>query len=138
MSEIEQRCADASPSSELESELGDVRRTSRLQWLVGVLSEAPNESLPQLFEEDADLEAVYRFFGNQHFSYSDVLSHHVQSTARRAQHAGEVLVLHDSTEFGFSIVGNHLRANVARLSASRQGFHGHLSLVTTADESFCP
>lgn len=118
-------------SSELgDADLGDARLNRRLGLLADRLAERPDASFPKALD-DAELEAAYRFFGNDSVSAEAILAPHVRQSARRAGEHRQVLVVHDTTEFEFS--GNSKREGLGRLIRPGQGFFGHFSLATTAD-----
>jgi hypothetical protein len=124
-------------STELsDADLGDERLNRRLGLLVAKLAERPGESFPKLLD-DAELEAAYRFFGNERVSPEDILAPHFRQTGRRAAERGRVLVVHDTTQFEFP--GNSKRSGLGRLiHAGAQGFFGHFSLALTADGARVP
>ena len=71
-------------SAELsDAELGDERLNRRLGLLADRLADRPGESFPKALD-DAELEAAYRFFGNERVSPEGILAPHVRQSARRA------------------------------------------------------
>jgi hypothetical protein len=118
-----------------DADLGDVRLNRRLGLLAERLGERPGESFPKALD-DAELEAAYRFFGNDSVSPEAILAPHFRQTARRAAKHGRVLVIHDTTQFEFP--GNSKREGLGRLIHPGQGFFGHFSLVATADGERVP
>ena len=118
-----------------DADLGDVRLNRRLGLLADRLGERPGESFPKALD-DAELEAAYRFFGNDSVSPEAILAPHFRQTARRAAKHGRVLVIHDTTQFEFP--GNSKREGLGRLIHPGQGFFGHFSLVATADGERVP
>lgn len=117
--------------------LGDGRLERRMQQMVKTMCKRPAASLPQLFPREADLEAVYRFLGNDRLSLGRILRGHVAHTVARAQSLRTVCVIHDSTEFAFP-VRKRPRPGLELFSASRQGFLCHFSLCVSADGSKAP
>jgi hypothetical protein len=118
-------------SSELgDADLGDARLNRRLGLLADRLADRPDASFPKALD-DAELEAAYRFFGNDSVSPEAILAPHFRQSARRAAEHRRVLVVHDTTEFEFP--GNSKREGLGRLIRPGQGFFGHFSLATTAD-----
>src|SRR5579885_1359886 len=118
-----------------DADLGDARLNRRLGILADRLGERPGESFPKALD-DAELEAAYRFFGNDSVSPEAILAPHFRQTARRAAKHGRVLVIHDTTQFEFP--GNSKREGLGRLIHPGQGFFGHFSLVLTADGERVP
>ena len=115
-------------SSEVaDADLGDARRTQRLRLLVDSLADRPGESFPKALN-DAELEAAYRFFGNDQVTPEAILAPHFRQSARRAAGHERVLVVHDTTQFDFP--GHTKRKGLGRLiKPSAQGFFGHFSLA---------
>ena len=56
-----------------DADLGDVRLGRRLGLLVDRLAERPGESFPKALD-DAELEAAYRFFGNDQVTPEAILA----------------------------------------------------------------
>jgi hypothetical protein len=56
-----------------EAELGDVRRTRRLQRIAERAMEAPRLGFPQMVNDDSELEGLYRFFGSESVDFDNVL-----------------------------------------------------------------
>jgi hypothetical protein len=124
-------------SAELsDADLGDERLNRRLGLLADQLAERPDESFPKALD-DAQLEAAYRFFGNDRVSPEAILAPHFRQSARRAAERERVLVVHDTTQFDFP--GNSKREGLGRLiKPSAQGFFGHFSLAVSADGARVP
>lgn len=124
-------------STELsEADLGDDRLNRRLGLLADQLAERPGESFPKALD-DSQLEAAYRFFGNDRVSPEAILAPHFRQSARRAVEHERVLVVHDTTQFDFP--GNSKREGLGRLiRPSAQGFFGHFSLALSADGARVP
>ena len=122
---------------EAACELGDARLERRMERIVGTMCKRPSASLPAMFPDEADSEAVYRFLRNERLSLGRVLRGHVAHTVARAQSLGTVIVIHDTTEFSFA-VGKERRRGLQRHSEVRQGFFGHVSLGVSADGARAP
>src|SRR5579884_1676326 len=124
-------------SAELgEADLGDERLNRRLGLLADQLAARPGESFPKALD-DAQLEAAYRFFGNDRVSPEAILAPHFRQSARRAAERERVLVVHDTTQFEFP--GNSKREGLGRLiKPAAQGFFGHFSLALSADGARVP
>jgi hypothetical protein len=117
----------------MQVELGDPRRTRRVQAIVAALREHPDASYPDAFPESDDLEGFYRTVRSSAMSVEQLLAEHRRCTVRRAATVGEVVSIHDTTEFAFPLRQGHLRKNLCRLSSKQQGFFGHVTLLATAD-----
>ncbi len=119
-------------------DLGDARRTQRLQMVVDALSQKPDSSFPDIFSNESELEAFYRFLNNDHFEFTDVLEYHVDQTVNRAEQLKDILVLHDTTEMRFPLRDECLRSGLGRFSSQHQGFLVHASLAVSNDGLQCP
>lgn len=133
MEEIE-RCP---LSAEFASaELGDPRRTRRLQRIVEAAWRSPSSSFPSQAQGDAELEGTYRFLSSEHVSAEDVFVPHIQQTSKRASASSHVVVCHDTTEFAFS--GESVREGLGRLrgAGGKQGFFAHYAFAVSPEG--CP
>jgi hypothetical protein len=119
------------------ADLGDARRTRRLESLVEAFSAFPDGSLPEIARDAAELEAFYRFFSNDAFQFEDLLAPHVAATVGRVGELPAALVVHDLTECSYSL-DDSLRAGFARLGCSSQGFRLHAALALANDGSARP
>lgn len=114
------------------SDLGDKRLNRRLIEIAKVLAENPEKSFPKASGTAAQLRGTYRFMNNDSVTPDGVLDPHRKQTTARARQAGEVLVLHDTTELEFP--GDEHREGLGFLrSAKDDGFLLHCSLVVSAD-----
>lgn len=129
--------SDATLSMEFEAaDLGDERLNRRLVSLAGRVADRPGESFPKMLD-DAELEAAYRFFGNDQVTPEAILAPHFRQSARRAADVERVIVVHDTTAFEFG--GQAKREGLGHLiKPSAQGFFGHFSLAIGADGSRRP
>lgn len=110
--------------------LGDRRRTSRLMRILDDAIAAPDASLPNRVQCNADLEATYRFLSNQKITPEAVAEAHFHGTAQRAKAAGTVLVLHDTTDLTFG--GETQRKGLGRTSGTEKyGFLAHFSICAS-------
>lgn len=113
------------------AQLGDARRTARLARIADQFAAAPDASLPERAGNPSQAEGTYRFLNNSEVQPEAVLLPHQHCTVERAAALGEVLVLHDTTEFSFA---GDARQGLGWLGgSSRKGFYAHMSLcVSTA------
>lgn len=126
-----------SAGSELtDIDLGDARLDKRAVALADRLAERPGASFPKALD-DAELEAAYRFFGNEAVTPEAILAPHFRETARRASELPQVIVVHDTTAFEFG--GQTKREGLGHLiRPAAQGFFGHFSLALSADGQRTP
>jgi Transposase DNA-binding/Transposase DDE domain len=112
-----------------ELELGDPRRTRRVVKLVQALAKHPQASLPEALGTHSELEAAYRILNNESFDFEDLLTEHGDRTIARAEHAGDVLVVHDTTTCVFEHADPR---EVGALPTGKAGFFAHVALVVDA------
>jgi hypothetical protein len=110
--------------------LGDKRLCRRLQGVAEAIAQTPSASLPTIFKGGAALEGTYRLLRNARVTLPRVLAPHHEATWERAQEAGSILALHDTTEFAFD--GEAAREGLGPVSGG-QGFFAHVALAVTAD-----
>ena len=113
---------------------GNKRLDARALKIAQALACKPEQTLPEVFDHDQELENAYDFFGHDWLSFDHLTQPHFEGTARRAALIeGDLSVLHDTTKYNF-LIHHDLRENLSRFSKTRQGFFGHGSLVVaTAD-----
>ncbi len=120
-----------------EADLGDARRTRRLQRIAERAMAAPNVGFPRMVADDSELEGLYRFFGCEEIEAEDVLEPHIQTTVRRmSQVDGPVLVVHDTTDLSFG--GLERRRGLGRTNGNQQGFIAHVALAVVPGEERIP
>lgn len=111
--------------------LGDRRRTDRLVNIATHLAAKPGGTLPQAFDDWAELKAAYRFFHQSGVSFERVLSPHVERTRRACRTPGEYLMIEDTTDLDYS------HANVEGLGVigdgTGRGFELHTSLAVRVE-----
>lgn len=108
------------------ADLGDPRRTRRVQKVVGRLMQAPSASLPVAMESVAELEGAYRIMNNRFVTFEKLLAAHTAETQSRSEEAGDVLVIHDTTPCTFPDVDPK---EIGYLPTGKAGFPLHLALV---------
>jgi hypothetical protein len=115
------------------ADLGDERLEHRLVRLAEQLARAPATSFPKAATSDSELEATYRFLGNDRVTPEEILMPHVRQTlARMAKQAAPVVVAHDTTEFNF---GASEREDLGQVGRGKSfGFYGHFALAVARDE----
>lgn len=114
------------------AELGDKRLNKRAEFIGEKLAAKPAHSFPKQMEDDASLEGLYRFLGNERVEFEPLLAPHVAATAERARDAERVLAIHDTTWLSFG--GETLREGLGRIKKGGQGFSAHTALVVSMAE----
>jgi hypothetical protein len=112
-------------------QLGDERLNARRDHLVDVLERSPDKGFPEACANDADTEALYRFFRNRRVTAGAILEPHLAATGARCRALGEVLVIHDTTEMSFAC--EQPRQGLTPLGSHRQGFWWHTALAVSAE-----
>ena len=80
-------------------DLGDARRDRRLMTVLADLAPQPSVSLPAAVGGGrAETEAVYRFFDNDHFDFTDILTPHCDATLERFREHQVVILAQDTSE----------------------------------------
>lgn len=119
------------------AKLGDERRGKRLVRVAGRVERNPRVSFPQAMRTPGELEGFYRLMNNDGFTPSQMLEPHRKATLDRANQAGTVLVVHDTTNVDFP--GKSKRKDLGVTAAStHQGFIAHYSLVLDAAGASLP
>jgi hypothetical protein len=126
-------------------EFRDARLGDRFRKLLAQIGSAMGQSIPLVCQDWANTKAAYRFFSNDRVSDADILAGHFQSTRdRTAATDGNVLVLHDTTEFTYQrekseAIGITKSINSGRDKAGRLRSHTvcgilmHSSLAVTTE-----
>lgn len=117
------------------AELGDTRRSARLEQTARAIMARPGVSLPRAMGSEAALEAAYRFLGNEHVTPRAILAPHVAATADRVVQNGGAYCISDTTEFRF---GGKERQGLGPLQGAGRGFLAHISLAVAMDGSRTP
>ena len=113
-----------------QAQLGDLRRTKRLVALTKQLCRHPGGTLPQKLHVPKDLRALYRLCNSRHVTHQAVVQTARQATLQQIQsHAGDVLILHDSTELDYTSQ-SALREQLGQIGkGSRKGYICHNALA---------
>ena len=119
--------------SEFEgADLGDLRRDKRLERISSAIAVNPSRSLPETFGKGAELEATYRFLGNDSVGFEDILAPHFAKTVKRAESsAGVIIAAHDTSEIKFG--GEFPREGLGWLRHGRQGYLAHCSMLVALE-----
>lgn len=84
------------------AQLGDQRRNKRLVNIAEHLAARPGGTLPQAFDDWAELKAAYRFFGQSGVTFERVLAPHLERTRQRCRQPGEYLLIEDTTVLDYT------------------------------------
>jgi hypothetical protein len=125
----------------------DVRLLQRFRKLLGQIASAVGQTIPFVCQDWANTKAAYRFFSNERVDEEAILSGHFQATRDRVSKiGGQVLVLHDTTEFTYKRDKPHLVGVTRRVPTGKDrnkeirnnlvtvcGILMHSSLVATVE-----
>ncbi len=114
---------------------GDQRLSRRLGRIAAAAANAPEKSFPQIARSDAELEATYRFLGNEEVTADRILEPHFRATCTRIASVPAALVVHDTSTFTF---GGEEREDLGWVSNRSVGFYGHFALALSADVAHRP
>lgn len=114
------------------AEFGDARLSQRLVTSASKLADDPSRPYPHAMSTEADIEGIYRFFGNENVTTGAILEPHFGQTTARAQECGDVVAIHDSTEMTLT---SEEGGGFYELSTKTYGYLAHTSLIATADGS---
>jgi len=119
------------------ADFGDLRLENRLVKLADALAREPGGSLRAAMGRRSDEDGAYRFLGNAKVTVARILEPHIQQTLRRTTDCGDVIVVHDTSEFSYG--GTKRRRGLGKLrGSSDQGFLAHFSLAVADDGSRRP
>jgi hypothetical protein len=113
------------------AELGDERLSRRLKQIARRVLESPGASFPRQSGGVAELEATYRFLGNERVLPAGVLGPHFEATVERMARSARVLVAHDTTEARYQ--GE--REELGHLAGGGNGFMAHVALAVAEGEA---
>lgn len=112
-------------------DLGDARLNARRNQVMQTLVQHPDCGFPEACGDDSATEGLYRFLRNPRVSLEQVLAPHMDATVKRCRAVGDVLVIHDTTEFNFA--GEKGRAGLSVVGPDRHAFWLHSALAVSAD-----
>lgn len=126
------QAADWSREEFGRAELGDVRRTRRLEVLGTAMAERSSTSLTEICADWAEQKAGYRFFSNEAVRPESILASHRAATEERMSSEAVVLAVQDTTTLNYS----HHPATIglgALKRATDRGLVVHTTLAVTPE-----
>lgn len=111
------------------AQLGDARRTRRLVAVAEQITRHPGGTLPHKLKSPAGLKGLYRLCQSPRVTHEAVLAPHRQWTLEQIdQHAGTLLVIHDTTELDYTSLKS--LSGLGRIgNGGTRGYLCHNSLV---------
>jgi hypothetical protein len=106
--------------------LPDKRLVDRVMTFVTACWRVPAASFPKMLEDIANLQGGYRLLNNKRVTFDSLHSPHRARTIERAQGAGDVVVVHDTTNVKTPYA---LASEVGYLNTGQAGYRAHVSLV---------
>jgi len=114
------------------ADLGDARRTRRLEGLIGQFAEKPLASIPQATKDWAGAKAAYRFMDNDKVDPEAIMQPHRDRTTERASEHPLVLAVGDTTMLDYT--RHPLTEGLGPLSdLEHRGLLLHPTLVVTPE-----
>jgi hypothetical protein len=107
-------------------DLGDARLTDRLESTVARIARSPSVPLPEALETDAAVQGAYRLMNNRRVNFDVLIAVQAEMTRQRAEEAGDVLVIHDTSDCSFATLDPE---ELGYLNTGKAGFRFHASLV---------
>lgn len=107
--------------------LPDARLKVRHRQLLQELEAGPAEAFSSGMLTSAEQEAAYRFIRNKRVDHEAVLSEVVEDVAAKAREAGDVLVVHDTSEISHESARRE--GGFGPLGSKRNGYLAHTSFV---------
>jgi hypothetical protein len=116
------------------AQLGDERRTQRLQLIATAFARQPTASLPQACGSAPAIQGAYRFLENDDILPASILAAHHQATCQRLRSHSIVLAIQDTTTLNYSshpetsglgFLGSH--------SEKHLGMHLHTTFAVTPE-----
>lgn len=110
-------------------DLLDERLNARGESCLGVLSENPGLSFPDMFARGCDLVGFYRFLENERFDYTDLIGE-IEDQAFESLQASETrLAIHDTTQVVVKGLAAQSDSFSVKPGRSKAGFFSHMSLL---------
>ena len=112
-------------------DLGDPRRDRRAKELVKRFASRPTASIPGACEGWAETMAAYRFLGNEHIDWRDMMQPHWDRTTARMGRLPVVLCIADTTELNFN--GQDIEGAGPLSYEAQVGMYLHATYAVTPD-----
>jgi Transposase DNA-binding/Transposase DDE domain len=112
--------------------LPDRRLVKRVNQFVAAAQRGPSDSFPDMLEHNAGLEAGYRLLNNERVTYDALHGQHKERTRQRAQNAGSVVVVHDTTDVQTPWADT---SEVGYLNTGKAGYRLHLSFALSVNSN---
>lgn len=114
----------------LGADFADRRLSERLVVVAGALAAAPERSLPQAIASRGQLDAAYRFFGNDRVTMRTILEPHFEQTRQRVAQHPIALAVHDTSWLQYA--GE--RTGMGPLGGVKQrGYLLHVTLAVSSE-----
>lgn len=112
----------------MEFSFKDERLNDRGTFCFSKLLSRPSMSFPQLFSEQKDLQAFYRFINNDRVEVDEIKDAIFSNTKSGLGEISEALAIHDTTH-----VGPYAKAPSIKEFKESNGFFAHVSLLVSAE-----
>ncbi len=118
-----------------QANLGDPRRTRRLQQIAADLSDNTGKSIVKSCDSPASIEAVYRFIRNDKISPSDIAESGFLHTSELISQRPLVLAIQDTTELSYKHSVSEKLGNVSNSktkTSRKRSLHVHSTIAIDA------
>jgi len=110
---------------------GDSRLNKRAWTFANGALRHPECSIPKMAGSPGGAEGLYRFIANDRVTVDNISQPHGNHALERCEASGPVLVLHDSTTFGYG--KDTKRLGLGEIAGGGVGFQTHVSLAVAED-----
>jgi hypothetical protein len=110
--------------------LPDKRLIDRVLKFVAAAAMSPSESLPDMLQDVASLEAAYRLLSNERVTPQALHKPHQTRTIERTRQASSVVVAHDTSDVQTPWAEP---SEVGYLNTGKAGYRAHLSLALSVE-----
>lgn len=108
----------------------DARLNRRVCAMRQAAGATPTASFPNMFPNRKDLDGAYDLLSNARVTPGALVADHIQQTVRRCKEFGQILTIHDGSEFRFG----GIREGLGPLGDGGRGFLGHFSVAISGEE----
>lgn len=112
--------------------LPDKRLVDRVLKFVAAAAMSPSESLPDMLQDVASLEAAYRLLSNERVTPQALHKPHQARTIERTRQTSNVVVVHDTSDVQTPWAEP---SEVGYLSTGKAGYRAHLSLALSLESN---
>jgi len=113
-----------------DAPLHDVRYSKRLVHMADRLASQPGGTLPQAFQEWAELKGAYRFLSDPRNTFDQIQTTHLERVRQQCRGPGEYLLLEDTTMLDFT---GRCCEDMGQTGLGGRGFFLHSTLAVRVE-----